>query len=113
MDKRIQQRLKAAGREDLITAMEITELGYAGVMPNGNIVDRRKHPEAISIPKNAQLGIPEAKAIPPREVNVRFFKSMVARLMKDWKGGPKGEYLAMEWIAEKLREVYCITERPR
>ena len=37
--------------------------GYAGVMPNGNIVDRREHPSAIPIPKNNLLGAPEPKPV--------------------------------------------------
>lgn len=41
----------------------ITSDGYSGVMPNGNIVDRREHPEAIPIPKNSLLGVPKPKAV--------------------------------------------------
>lgn len=41
----------------------INQSGYAGVMPNGNIVDRREHPEAKAVPKNTLLGLPEPKEI--------------------------------------------------
>ncbi len=55
------QKLRDAGREDLIEIHEINESGYAGVLPNGMIVDRRKQPEAIPVQKNSLLGIPEPK----------------------------------------------------
>lgn len=32
--------------------------GHAGVLPNGNIVDRREHPEALPMQESALLGIP-------------------------------------------------------
>lgn len=41
----------------------IASAGYAGVMPNGNIVDRREHPEAMPIPKNSLLGVPKPKVV--------------------------------------------------
>lgn len=37
---------------------EIVKSGYAGMLPNGNIVDRREHPNATPIQKNAMLGAP-------------------------------------------------------
>lgn len=37
--------------------------GYAGILPNGNIVDRRKHPEAIPVQKNELLGFGEPKKL--------------------------------------------------
>lgn len=55
------EKLRAAGREDLIKTFEINQSGYAGVLPNGNIVDRREHPEAIPIQKNSLFNIPEPK----------------------------------------------------
>lgn len=42
-------------------AERITELiasGYAGVLPNGNIVDRREYPTAVAIQKNTLLHVP-------------------------------------------------------
>ena len=45
---------KAKGAEP-----DVVKSGYGGVMPNGNIVDRREHPEAVPIMGNPWLGIPE------------------------------------------------------
>lgn len=48
----------------LEAALEITRAGFAGVMPNGNIVDRREYPHAIPIQANPLLGCPEPAALP-------------------------------------------------
>ncbi len=40
--------------------------GYAGVLSNGNIVDRREYPEAIPVQKNSLLGVPEPKELKPQ-----------------------------------------------
>ncbi len=61
MDEETKQKLKEAGREDLIEIFEINQSGYAGVLSNGNIVDRRIFPEAIAVQKNSMFGIPEPK----------------------------------------------------
>jgi hypothetical protein len=37
----------------------IVKSGYAGTLPNGNIVDRREHADATPIPENAMLGCPK------------------------------------------------------
>ena len=61
MDKR-----KIDDQEKLKELMEIVELnktGYAGVLPNGNIVDRRKHPNAIPIQENRMFGVVKPKPI--------------------------------------------------
>jgi hypothetical protein len=63
MTEELKQKLRDAGREDLIEIHEINQSGYAGVLPNGNIVDRRKHPEAIPVQKSTPLGIPEPKPL--------------------------------------------------
>jgi hypothetical protein len=63
MNEEIKQKLREAGREDLIKIHEINQSGYAGCMPNGNIVDRREFPEAIPIQKNSIFGIPEPKKL--------------------------------------------------
>lgn len=39
--------------------------GYGGVLPNGRIVDRRTHPDAMPIPANSYLGVPEPKELKP------------------------------------------------
>lgn len=38
--------------------------GFAGVLPNGNLVDRREHPEAIPIAYNPMFNIPYPKPLP-------------------------------------------------
>ena len=51
-------------------ALRFTQAGYAGCLRNGMIVDRRLHPEAIPVPANTLLGIPEPKPLegaPPPE----------------------------------------------
>lgn len=42
---------------------QIKDSGYAGVTKTGGIVDRRAHPDALPVPENALLDIPEPKAI--------------------------------------------------
>ena len=46
-----------------LKALQISKSGYGGIMPNGNIVDRREHPEAIPIQENKSLGVPKPKKI--------------------------------------------------
>lgn len=38
---------------------EIIKSGFAGTLPNGNIVDRRTHPNAIPVQENSLLGTPK------------------------------------------------------
>ncbi|HJV19303.1 MAG TPA: hypothetical protein VJ499_04915 [Flavisolibacter sp.] len=63
MTEEQKNKLIAAGRKDLIEIHEINQSGYAGCLPNGNIVDRRKYPNAVPIQKNSLLGIPEPKKL--------------------------------------------------
>lgn len=43
---------------------EFTSAGYAGVeRPSGRIVDRREHPDALPIPKNTLLDVPEPRKV--------------------------------------------------
>lgn len=44
-------------------SIEVTRAGYGGVLPNGNVVDRREHPDAIPLQRNPSMGIPEPKEI--------------------------------------------------
>jgi hypothetical protein len=37
--------------------------GFAGVLGNGQMVDRREFPDAIPLQKNSLLGIPEPKEL--------------------------------------------------
>ena len=64
MTEEIKQKLRDAGREDLIKIHEINQSGYAGCDRNGNIVDRREHPEAVPIQENRMMGIPKPKHLP-------------------------------------------------
>lgn len=43
---------------------EVKREGFAGVMSDGRIVDRRKHPEAIPMQENSLLGIPAPRELP-------------------------------------------------
>ncbi len=42
---------------------QIIKSGYAGTLPNGNIVDRRTHPNAIPAQENSLLGIPKPVSV--------------------------------------------------
>jgi len=53
-----QARLK-----ELLKTVDIMKSGYAGIMPNGNIVDRREHPEAIEIQENPLFNTPKPKRL--------------------------------------------------
>jgi hypothetical protein len=37
--------------------------GYAGILANGNIIDRREHPKAIPIQENSLLNVPKPKKL--------------------------------------------------
>jgi len=52
--------------ELLRAGLQISKSGYGGMLSNGNIVDRRKHPDAIPIAKNSMFGVPAPKAPPPQ-----------------------------------------------
>jgi hypothetical protein len=56
-------KLQEAKRYDLIVIAYINESGYAGCMPNGNIVDRRLFPEAYPIQENSLFNIPKPKKL--------------------------------------------------
>lgn len=61
MTEETKKKLIEMGRQDLVEIHEINQAGYAGVLPNGRLVDRRKHPEAIPVQENKLLGIPKPK----------------------------------------------------
>ena len=71
MTEEVKQKLHDAGREDLIRIHEINQSGYAGCARNGNIVDRREHPEAVPVPENKLLGIPPAKEWPHSAITAK------------------------------------------
>lgn len=45
--------------KELMKGIEISKSGYGGVLPNGQIVDRREHPEAVPIQENRMFGVPK------------------------------------------------------
>jgi hypothetical protein len=47
----------------MLKTIEVIKAGYGGMLPNGNIVDRREHPDALPIQKNAMLGAPEPRPL--------------------------------------------------
>lgn len=49
----------------LLETKEVMESGYAGVLSNGNIVDRRDFPEATPIQANRMFNTPAPKPLPP------------------------------------------------
>lgn len=63
MTEEMKQKLIDAGRKDLVEVHEINQSGYAGISPNGNIVDRREFPNAVPVQKNKMLNIPEPKKL--------------------------------------------------
>jgi hypothetical protein len=44
--------------EELI---KVRDAGYLGILPSGMLVDTRKHPTAIPVPKNELLQCPQPK----------------------------------------------------
>lgn len=64
MTDETKQKLKDMGRPDLVEIFELNASGYAGCDRNGQIVDRRKFPEAVPVQKNSLFGIPEPKPLP-------------------------------------------------
>ncbi len=64
MTEEMKEKLRAAGREDLIKIHDINQSGYAGVNRDGQIVDRREFPDAVPVMKNSLLNIPAAKKLP-------------------------------------------------
>lgn len=64
MTEETKQKLRDAGRQDLIDTYEINQSGYAGISKTGNIVDRRQYPDAVPVQENALFGIPPTKELP-------------------------------------------------
>lgn len=66
-------KLVQAGTPQALALLDIAEFnytGYAGVLPNGNIVDRRLHPEAYPVAANSMFGIPEPKELELRPYDI-------------------------------------------
>lgn len=53
----------AARVKELRKGVDLIKSGYAGVLPNGNIVDRREHPNAVPCQENALFGTPKPKPL--------------------------------------------------
>jgi len=51
-------------KKELMKILEINKSGYAGILSNGNIVDRRDNPDAIPIQENSLFGVPKPKPLP-------------------------------------------------
>lgn len=49
--------------EGLLQMIDLIKSGYAGVLPNGSIVDRRIHNDAIPIAKNSMFRTPEPRKV--------------------------------------------------
>lgn len=47
----------------LLETLEIIKSGYAGVLPNGNIVDRRIYPTAVPCQENELFNTPKPKNV--------------------------------------------------
>ena len=47
----------------LLKSVAAVKDGFGGVLPNGNVVDRREHPEAIPIPENHLMDTPKPKKV--------------------------------------------------
>ncbi len=58
---------KRPSKESLMILHKIHErvklAGYSGILPNGNIVDRRIYPNAIPMQENSMLGIPKPRKL--------------------------------------------------
>lgn len=105
MDEETLKKLKAAGREDLIKIYEINKSGWAGVLSNGNIVDRRKFPMAISVQKNSLLGIPEPKELVM--VTYKFPFGMVSTFSYGEELIPELQGKYSEELHNKIKEHSC------
>ena len=60
-----EERLK-----ELMKIVELNKTGYAGILPNGNIVDRREFLDAIPVQENPIFGVVKPKEINPLKVRL-------------------------------------------
>jgi hypothetical protein len=54
---------KERRKADLLALVKAIKSGYSGVLPTGEVVDRRKRPEAMPVPRNTLLGAPTPKKV--------------------------------------------------
>jgi hypothetical protein len=69
MTEESKQKLRDAGRQDLIDTYELIQSGYAGVNQQGTIVDRRAFPDAVAIQENSMFNTPKPKLIKKKQIN--------------------------------------------
>ena len=48
-------------KKEIEATITLMKSGYGGILSNGNIVDRRDHPEAIPFQENSLFGNPKPK----------------------------------------------------
>ena len=63
MTEESKQKLRDAGRQDLIDTYELMQSGYAGINQQGTIVDRRQFPNAVPIQENSMFNTPKPKKL--------------------------------------------------
>lgn len=63
MKKETYELLKEKKAYDALWMDLLNASGYAGVLPSGEIVDRRYYPDAIPIEKNSVFGVVEPKKL--------------------------------------------------
>jgi hypothetical protein len=68
MGKRKVEKVEKLKR--LLEIVELNETGYAGILPNGNIVDRRKFPTAIPIQENKMFRVAKPKPLEDENVTM-------------------------------------------
>ncbi len=61
--EQLDEMFKEFKTKELMKTLDVIKSGYAGVLSNGNIVDRREHPAAIPIPENPLFNTPKPKNI--------------------------------------------------
>lgn len=74
----------------LIGTVAISQSGYGGISPQGDIVDRRKHPSAVPIPENSMMKIPKPIEFVSGRcdccgLNRELFKSVIANVCIECK----------------------------
>lgn len=65
---------------------DLVQTGYGGVLPSGEIVDRREHPEASPIPSNPSMGVPAPVLIEPTEEDLRTTVRTLDALAESMQG---------------------------
>lgn len=58
-----EEERKKAFLEEFEKHQKVKSEGYAGILPTGQMVDRREYPNALPLPYNPTLGIPHPKQL--------------------------------------------------